>query len=55
MKQCETEMLISLCKSIMQSGGNPTAILTEGLTLKEFMELMAPNGIRFICDEDAQL
>ena len=55
MKQCELDMLLSLYESILQSGGNPKAILVEGLTVRELIEQIAPNGIRFTFDEDAQL
>lgn len=41
-------MLLSLFDAIHQVGGNPQQILTEDLTVDKLIEILAPNGIRFV-------
>ena len=50
MKQCETEMLLSLYESIMQSGGNPKPMLAEGVTVKELIDRIMVEAEEIIRD-----
>lgn len=45
------DMVLSLIESVEQAGGSVHSIMrrTESMTVREFMQTLAPNGVRFTC------